>query len=168
MAEYEAEVALLIRSFREQNGRLLTIGAVESATGGRISDRLTSIPGSSDYYRGSVIAYNNRLKITLVGVQEATIAEYGAVSEQTALEMAQRGRTLLGVDICISDTGIAGPAGATAQKPVGLFFFALAAEGARLTQTRVFIGDRHENKQAATETALGMLIQYLSAHVRRS
>jgi len=168
VAEYEAEVALLIRSFREQNGRVLTIGAVESATGGRISDRLTSIPGSSDYFRGSVIAYNNSLKITLVGVQEATIEEYGAVSEQTALEMAQGGRTLLGVDICISDTGIAGPAGATAQKPVGLFCFALAAENARLTRTRVFSGDRHQNKQAATETALRMLARYLSTCVQHS
>ncbi len=167
MAESEAEVALLIRSYRDRTGRVLTIGAVESATGGRISDRLTGVPGSSEYFRGSVVAYTNRLKITLTGVQEATIEEHGAVSEQTALEMARGGRALLNVDICVADTGIAGPGGASEQKPVGLFCFALAAEDACLTRTHVFSGDREQNKQAAAETALGILIQYLSAHGRR-
>jgi len=154
-------------SYREQTGRVPTIGAVESATGGRISDRLTGVPGSSEYFSGSVVAYTNRLKITLTGVQEATIEEHGAVSEQTAIEMARGGRALLGVDICIADTGIAGPGGASEQKPVGLFCFALAAEDACLTRRHVFTGDREQNKQAAAETALQMLRDYLTASIHQ-
>lgn len=167
MAESEAEVARLIRLHRETSGRVLTIGTVESATAGKISDMLTSIPGSSEYFTGSVVAYSNHLKVTLLGVQEATIEDHGAVSEQTAIEMAQGGRRVLGVDICVSDTGIAGPSGSCIGKPVGLFYFALAAEDCCLSQMRVFTGDRAENKQAAAETALELFIQYLSSHIRR-
>jgi len=129
MAELEAEIARLIREYQAETGKLLTIGTVESATGGRIADRITNIPGSSDYFKGSVVAYSNEVKIALLGVKKMTIESYGAVSEQTALEMAQGGRKVLDVDICVSDTGIAGPSGATAEKPVGLFYLGLAAEG---------------------------------------
>ncbi len=161
MAELEAEIARLIREYQAKTGKLLTIGTVESATGGRIADRITNIPGSSDYFKGSVVAYSNEVKIALLGVKKATLENYGAVSEQTALEMARGGRRLLNVDICVSDTGIAGPAGATPEKPVGLFYLGLAARDAGLSQKHAFPGNREENKRGAAEAALNMLKQYL-------
>ena len=140
---------------------MLTIGAVESASGGRIADRITNMSGSSDYFKGSVISYSNQTKIDLIKVKKETIDKYGAVSEQTALEMAQGGRRLLNVDICVSDTGIAGPTGATPEKPVGLFYLALATEDESLVEKHVFSENREENKRAAAEAALDMLKQYL-------
>jgi PncC family amidohydrolase len=161
MAELEVEIARLIREYQAQTGRVLTIGSVESATGGRIADRITNVAGSSDYFKGSVVAYSNEVKIALLGVKKATIENYGAVSEQTALEMAQGGRKLLNVDICISDTGIAGPSGGTPEKPVGLFYLGLAAKDESLSQKHVFSGNREKNKRDAAEAALNMLKQYL-------
>jgi PncC family amidohydrolase len=161
MAELEAEIARLIREYQAKTGKLLTIGTVESATGGRIADRITNVPGSSDYFKGSVVAYSNEVKIALLGVKKTTIDNYGAVSEQTALEMAQGGKKLLNVDICVSDTGIAGPTGATPEKPVGLFYLGLAAQDESLSQKHVFPGNREENKRDAAEAALNMLKQYL-------
>jgi nicotinamide-nucleotide amidase len=161
MAELEAEIARLIREYQAKTGKLLTIGTVESATGGRIADRITNVPGSSDYFKGSVVAYSNEVKIALLGVKKVTIENYGAVSEQTALEMAQGGRKLLNVDICVANTGIAGPSGATPGKPVGLFYLGLAAKDESFSQKRVFPGNRVGNKHDAAEAALIMLKQYL-------
>jgi len=162
MAELEVEIARLVREYQARTGKFLTIGTVESATGGRIADRITNVPGSSDYFRGSVVAYSNEMKTALVGVEKATLEGHGAVSEQTALEMARGGRRLLDVDICVSDTGIAGPAGSTPSKPVGLFYLGLAAEDTSFSQTHVFPGDREANKRDAAEAALDMLKQYLA------
>jgi PncC family amidohydrolase len=161
MAELEAEIARLIREYQAKTGKYLTIGTVESATGGRIADRITNVPGSSDYFKGSVVAYSNEVKTAVVGVKEATIEKHGAVSEQTALEMARGGRKLLNVDICVSDTGIAGPSGGSEEKSVGLFYLGLASEGETLTQKHIFPGDRSENKRDAAEAALNMLKHYL-------
>jgi competence/damage-inducible protein CinA C-terminal domain len=161
MARLESEIAQLEKKYQARTGALLTIGTVESATGGRIADRLTNVPGSSDYFKGSVIAYSNEVKINVVGVRRETIENYGAVSEQTALEMAQGGRKLLSVDICISDTGIAGPSGATSDKPVGLFYISLVAREESLSQKHVFSGDREGNKRDAAEATLNILKQYL-------
>jgi nicotinamide-nucleotide amidase len=161
MTELEVEIARLIRKYQAETGRLLTIGTVESATGGRIADRITNVPGSSDYFKGSVVAYSNEIKTGLVGVKKPTLEDHGAVSEQTALEMAQGGRRLLDVDICVCDTGIAGPAGSTPSKPVGLFYLGLAAKDTSFSQTHSFPGDREGTKRDAAEAALNMLKQYL-------
>ena len=161
MVELEIEIAQLIREYQVKTGKYLTIGTVESATGGRIADRITNVPGSSDYFKGSVVAYSNEVKIALLGVKKETIENYGAVSEQTALEMAQGGRKLLDVDICVSDTGIAGPSGDTPEKPLGLFYLGLAARDERLSQKNVFQGNREGNKRDAAEAALIMVKQYL-------
>ena len=161
MAKLEAEVGGLIREYQARTGKWLTIGAIESATGGRIADRITDVPGSSDYFNGSVIAYGNEAKIALLGVKKATLEKHGAVSEQTAREMARGGRKLLDVDVCVSNTGIAGPSGATPKKPVGLFYLGLAAKDGSLSQKHVFQGNREGNKQDAAEAALNMLKQYL-------
>ena len=162
MAELQDEIAKLLREYQAKTGRLLTIGTVESATGGRIGDKITNAPGSSDYYRGSIVAYSNEVKTGIVGVEEETIRSRGAVSPETAIEMAEGGRKLLKVDICISDTGIAGPTGATPGKPVGLFNVGLSTEDTTLSQEHRFRGSREKNKQKATEMALSLLKEYLT------
>jgi nicotinamide-nucleotide amidase len=166
MPELEAEIAQLIREYQVKTGTWLTIGTVESATGGRIANRITNVPGSSGYFRGSVVAYSNEVKTALVGVRKATLEKYGAVSEQTALEMARGGRRLLDVDICVSDTGIAGPAGAAPGKPVGLFYLGLAASDTSFSQKYTFTGDREKNKRDAAEAALDTLKQYLLRRIK--
>jgi len=161
MAKPEIEIAELIKEYQAKTGKLLTIATAESATGGRIADKLTNVPGSSDYFKGSVVSYSNEVKINVLGVKRQTIESYGAVSSGTAIEMAEGGKKLLGVDICASITGIAGPSGATPGKPVGLFYIGLAAEGEKLSQKYVFQGNREENKRDAAETMLNMVKQYL-------
>jgi nicotinamide-nucleotide amidase len=151
----EEEVGTLLRR------KGLTLGVIESASGGLISHLITGVPGSSDYYKGSVTAYSNEVKIKVVGVKEKTLNQYGAVSAQVAREMAQGGRKILAADICLSDTGIAGPTGAAAGKPVGLFFIGLAHGAKTLIRKHNFKGNREQNKQSATEAALGWLKEYL-------
>jgi nicotinamide-nucleotide amidase len=151
----EEEVGKLLR----QKG--LTLGVVESASGGLVSHLITNVPGSSDYYKGSVTSYSNEVKVKIVGVSEATINRYGVVSAEVAEEMAQGGRKILTVDICLSDTGIAGPTGATPGKSVGLFFIGLAHGAKTLTRKHNFHGDREQNKQSAADAALSWLKEYL-------
>jgi len=139
----------------------LTLGAVESATGGLISHLVTNVPGSSGYYKGSITAYSNEAKIKVVGVKEETINKHGAVSPQVAEEMARGGRKVLAADICIADTGIAGPGGATPGKPVGLFYIGLSHAGGTYSQKHIFRDDREQNKRKAAEAALNWLKEYL-------
>jgi len=155
MGNLEQEVGNLLR----QKG--LTMGVVESATGGLISHLITNIPGSSDYYQGSITAYSNEVKVRVVGVKTNTINQYGAVSHQVAEEMAMGGRKALAVDICLADTGIAGPGGATPGKPVGLFYIGLSHQAGTYSQRHHFHGDREQNKRDAAEAALAWLKQYL-------
>jgi nicotinamide-nucleotide amidase len=104
----------------------LTLGAVESCTGGMICAALTAIPGSSDVVMGGLVTYSNKAKSELAGVTTDLIMAHGAVSEPVARAMAEGGRLRLGVDICVSITGVAGPGGGSAEKPVGLVWFAVA------------------------------------------
>lgn len=156
MPGLEQEVGDLLRS------KGLMLGVVESATGGLISHLITSVPGSSDYFKGSITAYSNEIKIKIVGVKADTIAQYGAVSHQVAEEMALEGRKALVVDICLADTGIAGPGGATVGKPVGLFYLGLAHDGGTFSRKHIFTGDREQNKRSAAESALSWLKGYLT------
>ncbi len=158
----------IMSTIEEQIGDILrrknmTLGAVESATGGLISHRITNIAGSSDYYQGSITSYSNAVKMRLAGVKKETLDRYGAVSSQTAGEMAAGGRKALNVDICIADTGIAGPGGATPDKPEGLFYLGLSCGETTLTEKHIFEGNRLEKKQAAAEAALLMLKEYLDS-----
>jgi len=155
MASLEQEIGNLLR----QKG--LTLGMVESATGGLISHLITNVPGSSDYYKGSVTSYRNEVKIKVVGVKEATINKYGAVSPQVVEEMALGGRKILAVDICLADTGIAGPAGATPGKPVGLFYIGFSHRAGTYSQKHNFQGNREQNKLDAAKAALSWLKEYL-------
>ena len=137
----EREVGNLLRQ------RGLTLGVVESATGGLLSHLITNVPGSSDYYRGSVTAYSNEVKIKVVGVKEDTLSRYGAVSYQVAEEMAEGGRKLLAADICLADTGIAGPSGATPEKPLGLFYIGLSHKAGTYSRRHNFYGNREQRRQ---------------------
>ena len=156
MTSLEQEVGDLLRQ------KELTLGVVESATGGLISHLITNIPGSSDYYKGAVTAYSNEVKIKVIGVKKDTINKYGAVSYQVAEEMARGGKKILAVDICLADTGIAGPGGATREKPVGLLYIGFSSPIGTYTQKHVFRGNREQNKQEAAESALGWLKESLT------
>ena len=152
----------------EETGKLLrekglTLGAVESATGGLISHLITNVSGSSDYYKGSVTSYSNEIKINVVGIKADTIEKYGAVSYQVAEEMAAGGRKLLNVDICVADTGIAGPTGATTGKPVGLFYLGLSNASGIFKRRHIFTGTREQNKLAAALAALSWVKEYLDS-----
>jgi PncC family amidohydrolase len=155
MVSLEQEIGNLLRR------KGLTLGVVESGTGGLISHLITNVPGSSDYYKGSVTAYSNEIKIKVVGVKAATIEEYGAVSHQVAEEMAQGGRRVLAVDLCLADTGLAGPGGATRGKPVGLFYLGFSHAGGTFSRRYEFGGNRGQNKKSAAEAALSWLREYL-------
>ena len=152
--------AEIINIMREKK---LTLGTVESATGGLIAHMITNVPGSSDVFQGSIVCYSNQIKIKIVGVKEATLQESAAVSGQVARAMAKRGRKVLGVDICVADTGIAGPGGATPGKPVGLFYLGLSHKDGTFTQKHIFKGIREENKQQAARTALMRVREYLDS-----
>lgn len=157
MAEIEQEIGEMLR----QKG--LTLGAIESATGGLISHLITGAPGSSGYYKGSVISYSNEVKIKIIGVKADTIEKYGAVSHQVAEEMAEGGRRVLAVDICLADTGIAGPGGATPGKPLGLFYIGLSHRAGTYSRKHIFQGTRDENKRSAARAALMWLKEYLES-----
>jgi len=155
VSSLEREVGSLLRR------KGLSLGVVESATGGLLSHLITDVPGSSDYYKGSITSYSNEIKNRLVGVSQDTIGKYGAVSHQVAEEMARGGRKALDVDICLADTGIAGPGGATPEKPVGLFYIGLSRETATESRKHIFSGDRAQNKLEAAAAALRWLKEYL-------
>ncbi len=139
----------------------LTLVTAESCTGGLLSHRITNVSGSSDYYLGGVVSYSNELKEQLLGVRHDTLVAHGAVSEETAREMAQGARRHLGGDVALAVTGIAGPTGGTAEKPVGLVYIALAAPDAEVCERYVWQGDRLANKEQSAEAALRMLVSFL-------
>jgi nicotinamide-nucleotide amidase len=162
MKAIEFRIAKLLRSIYEEKGLLLTIGTVESATGGKIADKITNVPGISDFFKGSIIAYSNEVKSNIVGVNRETLSTKGAVSRETAIEMAEGGRKLLRVHVCLSDTGIAGPTGDSTQKPIGLFYVSLSTyDGVIEVEKLNFSGSRLKNKNSAVQSALGLLEKYL-------
>jgi nicotinamide-nucleotide amidase len=141
-----------------------TIAIAESCTGGLVSNRLTDVSGSSGYFLMGLVAYSNRVKIAGLGVNERTLKKYGAVSRQVALEMARGIRELAGSDMGMGITGIAGPAGGTGAKPVGLVFIALAKRGLDRKRGLTppvkefrFKGTRSEIKFQASQAALDMI-----------
>jgi len=141
--------------------RGLTIAVAESCTGGLLGSLITDVPGSSDYFRGGVIAYQNDVKERLLGVPSRTLAAVGAVSEETARAMAHGVRNLLESDIGVGITGIAGPGGGTPDKPVGLVY--IAVEGPRGAECRRFQwdGTRLENKARSANAAVGLVLSLL-------
>ncbi len=147
-----AEVVL-----REARRRNLTVAVAESCTGGMVAEELTSVSGSSDVFLGGVVAYSNRLKERLLGVDGEVLDSFGAVSQEVAQMMAEGLQTSTGADVAISVTGIAGPGGATPAKPIGTVWFAAIASETRRAIRHEFPGDRAGVRARATATALDLL-----------
>ncbi|NOX63425.1 MAG: CinA family protein [Chloroflexi bacterium] len=143
--------------------RGLTLALAESCTGGLLASVVTDAPGSSAYFLGGVVSYSNQAKNRLLGVREATLVAHGAVSAPTAAEMAQGARRLFESDIALAVTGIAGPGGGTAEKPVGLVFLHLSAPDAEWGEQHIWPHDRLGNKAASVKASLELLTRYLDA-----
>lgn len=138
--------------------RKQTLATAESCTGGLVGAALTGRPGSSAWYLGGVVAYANELKIRLLGVPPDILAAHGAVSLETARAMAAGARAATGADFAVSITGIAGPAGGTPEKPVGLVYVGVAAPHGTASFKHHFSGSRADIRQAATEATLRHLL----------
>ncbi len=158
--ELEAVVAAMLRAKGQ------TLVAAESCSGGLLSHRLTNIPGSSAYLMAGLVTYSNEAKINILGVNPATLESVGAVSAAVAEEMAVGARRFCQADIGVGITGIAGPGGATLQKPVGLTYLALAAENFIFSHRYEFWGSRQDIKERAAQTALHLLRLYLLGKLR--
>ncbi len=137
--------------------RGLTCATAESCTGGGVGFAITSVAGASEVFAGGVISYSNEVKREVLGVSAATLAAVGAVSGEVAAQMADGARRLLKTDLAVSLTGIAGPNGGTAEKPVGLVWFGLSTPTDTHTERMVFTGDRAAVRAQAIDHALGML-----------
>jgi nicotinamide-nucleotide amidase len=155
------DLAAVVLSACETEG--LHIAVAESCTGGLLGARLTAIPGSSTVVLGGVIAYSNEVKRDLLGVRQETLEAHGAVSEQVAVEMAAGARRSTGAEIGIALTGVAGPGGGTAEKPVGLVWIAVNVLATVRTHGSRFIGDRAEIRFRSTQAALDIVRRVLRA-----
>ncbi len=137
------------------------LATAESCTGGGIGRSITSVPGASRWYSGGVVTYSDALKTELLGVRDQTLQEFGAVSEQTALEMARGVRLITGADCSLSVTGIAGPDGGTEAKPVGTVWTAVCCEEVEKATLWRLGGDRESIREGASARALGSLLELL-------
>lgn len=154
------------QSLEIQVGRLLQerglkLVLAESCTGGLLGSRITDVPGSSEYFLGGVVAYAYQAKVDLLGVSWDTLNTKGAVSRETVLEMARGVRNLMKADIAVSVSGIAGPGGATPEKPVGTTWIGLVTEEGEWARIFHFSRDREGNKIEAVNAALELLLNYL-------
>jgi nicotinamide-nucleotide amidase len=134
------------------------VATAESCTGGLVAAALTAIAGASDVVNRGFVTYSNAAKMELLGVPEATITTHGAISGETAMAMASGAIARARVDLAISITGLAGPGGGTADKPVGLIYFGVATRTGCRTERRVFAGDRNSVRHAALVVALEQLL----------
>jgi nicotinamide-nucleotide amidase len=153
-AETMALATAVLAACRAKGWRLAT---AESCTGGLVAAALTAIAGSSDVFDRGFVTYSNNAKMELLGVPEATLAAVGAVSAETVLAMAAGAVSRAGVDLAVSVTGIAGPGGGSAEKPIGLIYLGVATKVHCRSERHVFSGDRSSVRHAAMLRALEML-----------
>jgi len=146
--------------------RSLTLVAAESCTGGLIGSRITDMPGSSEYFLGSIVAYAYEVKVALLEVSWDTLNTHGAVSQETVLEMARGARKRLDGDIAIAVSGIAGPGGGTAEKPVGTTWIGLVTANGEWARKFNFQGNRRQNKSYTADAALQFLVEYLQGDLK--
>jgi len=145
----------------------LTLATAESCTGGLLGDLITNIPGSSEYYKGGLIAYDNEIKIDILKIKRETMNIYGAVSSEVASEMAENIRDMMQVDIGIAITGIAGPGGGDSKKPVGLTYISLCSTDLPKTKEFIWHDNRRENKENSAVQALKILQKYLENRFKK-
>ena len=159
------DALLLARQIGERlTARQATLATAESCTGGLIGHLITEVAGSSAYYLGGIVAYSNDVKRSLLGVAEATLLTHGAVSEPVARAMAEGALARSGAYLAVSVTGIAGPGGGTAAKPVGLVHLALALRGGRIEAERhLFAGDRAAVRAASVAAAFALIARAAEA-----
>jgi nicotinamide-nucleotide amidase len=157
----DTPVSVLHHILREKK---LYLSVAESCTGGLVQKMVTDLAGSSDVFLGGVVSYANEIKVKILKVKAETLSKYGAVSEECAREMVTGVRDLTDSDIAISTTGIAGPEGGTAEKPVGMVCFGFSVHNNIWSITHIFNGDREIIRQQAAEFALLNLIKYLQGH----
>ena len=141
--------------------RGLKLATAESCTGGLVADKITDVPGSSEYFLGGFVSYAYEAKVASLGVSWDTLNQFGAVSREVVLEMARGARTALGADIAVSVSGIAGPGGGLPEKPVGTTWIGLATPKGESAQVFYWKGNRRENKEQSADAALKMVIEYL-------
>ena len=139
------------------------MATAESCTGGLVGHAITQVPGSSDVYRGGIIAYADQVKVERLGVPRPTLDAHGAVSAQTAVAMAEGARRELAADVAVAVTGIAGPGGGSDEKPVGLTYVAVADADGHAVERHLWSGDRAANKDASAAVALDLLLGRLPA-----
>lgn len=156
----------LVAQWARQLG--LWVATAESCTGGLIGHLLTNVPGSSEYYRGGVVAYSNEVKQSLLGVGTETLNRFGAVSRETVLEMAKGAGDRLRADIGLSVSGIAGPGGGSLEKPVGTVWIGLNSLAQAQAWCFHFTGDRLTIKQQAAQKAMEVLAEHLKATLANS
>ncbi len=144
----------IIKCLKSNN---LTLALAESCSGGLLSHSLTNVPGASSCFLGSIVCYDNAVKTRLLGVTKAVLSNHGAVSQQCATQMAKGAKRLLQSDYALSITGIAGPSGGSATKPVGLVYIALSTPKTTITQSFHFKGSRLQIKKQTVAKAIQML-----------
>ena len=145
--------------------RKLTLALAESCTGGLVSDRITNVPGSSEYFLGGIVAYAYGAKVSLLNVTWDSLKAYGAVSREVVLEMAHGARKALNADTAASISGIAGPGGGTLEKPVGTVWLAVAAPDGAWTREFHFSGSREQIKSFSADSALQFILDYLQGKI---
>ena len=156
------EISLLVNQVGTHlQNRGWQVAVAESCTGGLLGSVLTAKPGSSAYFYGGVISYSNQAKVDFLGVNPGTLAEWGAVSEAVAREMAEGIRQQCGVELGVAITGIAGPTGGTSEKPVGRVWIALASGAETLARCEQLPGDRQEVRCTAVRSALKLVQDFL-------
>jgi nicotinamide-nucleotide amidase len=143
-----------------------TLAIAESCTGGLAGELVTREPGASTFFRGGIVAYNDEVKTGVLGVKPETIADFGAVSEPTAREMAEGAKRVCGSLVAVAITGVAGPGGGTPEKPVGTVCFAVCGPGTTRTSTKLFAGNRERVRVAAAYYALDLARRYFDTRKR--
>ncbi|MBQ2763837.1 MAG: CinA family protein [Firmicutes bacterium] len=141
--------------------RGIVVATAESCTGGLISSTITDVPGSSAIFGYGMVTYSNEAKMKILGVKEDTLKQFGAVSKETAYEMAEGLKKVSSADVSISVTGIAGPGGGSEEKPVGLVYMGIATNEGIFTKKNLFNGDRDEIRKQTVHTALNLIAEKL-------
>jgi PncC family amidohydrolase len=157
----DRQESLVLRVADNLRSRGWKLACAESCTGGLLAHLITNMPGSSDYFLGGVIAYDNQVKMDVLRVPAGLLGQFGAVSEETVRAMAEGVRDLMNADVAVSTSGVAGPGGGSAEKPVGTTWIGVAGPAGIRVVHYCWDGNREQNKVCSAEAALELLLEYL-------